>query len=123
MKVSKSAIFLFELMVVILVFTVSAAVCASVFAKAHGFSADSKDLTAAVVKAESVAELFKNTGGKETLPGEFLFDKEWNPVSAIEESKFRVVLSPSEQGEMAVCLIEAYRGDELIYDLEVKAYD
>jgi len=59
MKVSKTAIFLFELMVVILIFSIAAAVCTSAFGKAYGFSEDSKALTMAVLKAESIAEEFK----------------------------------------------------------------
>ena len=59
MRISKSEVFLFEVMFVILIFALSAAICASVFAKAHSFSIRSEDLTMAVVRAESAAEIFK----------------------------------------------------------------
>lgn len=59
MKISKTAIFLFELMFVILVFTISAAVCTNVFVKAYSFSNRSEELTIAVIKAESAIEAFK----------------------------------------------------------------
>ncbi|MDR1028739.1 MAG: hypothetical protein LBL63_04895 [Clostridiales Family XIII bacterium] len=122
MKISKSAIFLFELMVVILVFTVSAAICTSIFVKAYKFSEDSEDLTMAVIKAESVAESFKATGGDAAQPSALYFDRDWETVSSERDSDFRIILSPSEQGNMSVCDIEVYRGDDSIYSLEVKAY-
>lgn len=63
MKVSKSGVFLFELIVVIFLFTICSAVCISIFAKSYSFSTDSKDLTMASIKTESVAEIFKTTDG------------------------------------------------------------
>ncbi|MDR0519095.1 MAG: hypothetical protein LBG82_03470 [Clostridiales Family XIII bacterium] len=59
MKISKTAISLFELMVVILIFSIAAAVCTNVFGKAYAISEESKALTMAVLKAESLAEEFK----------------------------------------------------------------
>jgi Tfp pilus assembly protein PilE len=120
MKISKSAIFLFELMVVILVFTVSAAICTSIFVKAYTFSEDSEDLTMAVIKAESAAERFK--AGENREAGELYFDKDWESVSSESGAGFRIVLSPSEQGGLSVCGIEVYKGAESLYSLEVKAY-
>lgn len=61
MKVSKSGIFLFELIVVIFLFTVSAAVCISIFAGSYSYSTDSENLTQSSLKAETVAEVFKNS--------------------------------------------------------------
>jgi Tfp pilus assembly protein PilE len=120
MKISKSAIFLFELMMVILVFTVSAAICTSIFVKAYKFSEDSEDLTMAVIKAESVAERFK--AGENRDSDELYFDEDWEAVSSGNGSDFKIVLSPSKQGDMSVCAIEVYRGAESLYSLEVKAY-
>ena len=60
MKISKSAIFLFEVMMVILIFSAAAAICTTIFAKAHHFSVRSEDITMAAVKAQSAAEIFKS---------------------------------------------------------------
>lgn len=63
MKVSKSGLFLFELIVVILLFTVSSAVCINIFAKSYSFSNQSESLTKSSLKAETAAEVFKETNG------------------------------------------------------------
>ena len=63
MKISRTAIFLFELMFVILIFTVATAVCSALFAKAYSFSTRSHDLPMAMLRAESAAEDFKAGGG------------------------------------------------------------
>jgi hypothetical protein len=67
MKISRTAIFLFELMFVILVFTISAAVCSAIFAKAYAFSTRSHDLNMAMLRAESAAEAFKSGGNVASL--------------------------------------------------------
>jgi Tfp pilus assembly protein PilV len=122
MKISKSAIFLFELMVVILVFTISAAICTSIFAKAYRFSEDSENLTMAVIRAESAAEAFKASSDDERSPGELYYDESWKSVASKDDACFQIVLSPSKQGNLSVCDIGVYKGDENIYNLEVKAY-
>ena len=63
MKVSKSGLFLFELIVVIFLFTISAAICISIFAKSYTLSSDSENLTVSSLKAETVAEVFKDGDG------------------------------------------------------------
>lgn len=60
MKVSKSGLFLFELIVVIFLFTVSAAVCISIFAGSYSHSTESEALTQSSLKAQTVSEVFKN---------------------------------------------------------------
>lgn len=63
MRISKSGLFLFELIVVIFLFTVSAAICISIFAKSYTFSTDSESLTMSSIKAETAAEVFKSNNG------------------------------------------------------------
>lgn len=63
MRVSKSGLFLFELIVVIFLFTISSAVCISIFAKSYSFSTDSEALTMSSLKAQTVAETFKDNKG------------------------------------------------------------
>lgn len=88
MKISRPAIFLFEVMVTILIFSLCAAICASVFVKAHSFSTRSEDLTMAVVKAQSAAETFKagaedakqQTLNRDGVYTEY-FDEDWERIS------------------------------------------
>jgi hypothetical protein len=125
MKISKTAIFLFELMVVILVFSLAAAVCTSIFGKAYGFSEQSKALTMAVLKAESVAEAFK--AGK-TPDGDLLFDREWRATTDEDRVVYRVTADVSGDGGMrvmdiAVTKVEGGDADtEDVYALKVKSY-
>ncbi|MDR1042540.1 MAG: hypothetical protein LBL54_01385, partial [Clostridiales Family XIII bacterium] len=124
MKVSKTAIFLFELMVVILIFSLAAAVCTNIFGKAYGFSTDSKALTMAVLKAESIAEEFKV--GK-TPDGDLLFNKDWKPVTDEGSAAYIIRSNVTEDGGMKVMDVsveKAARGGgaaEGVYELKVKS--
>lgn len=68
---SKSGIFLMELILSILFFSIAAAVCVKLFVTAHRLSDQSVNLNHAVAMAESVAEAFYgcngNVGELETL--------------------------------------------------------
>jgi len=74
MKTSKSAVFLFELMIIILVFVLAAAVCTQIFASAFTMSTESRELTMSSINAQTVAEQFKaGDSDIETL----YFDSDW----------------------------------------------
>jgi hypothetical protein len=60
---SRTALFLMELTLVILFFALSAAVGMQVFAAAKSSADGSRDLSAAVLAAESAAECWKASGG------------------------------------------------------------
>jgi Tfp pilus assembly protein PilE len=121
MKVSKTAIFLFELMVVILVFSIAAAICSNIFAKAYNFSTDSKALTMAVIKAESAAEAFKV--GAYNGDAQY-FDEDWK-TSTEDKAVYAIRSETAQEGALDVCRITVTNDDkeQLIYDLEVKSYD
>jgi Tfp pilus assembly protein PilE len=125
MKVSKTAIFLFELMVVILIFSIAAAVCTNIFSKAYGFSTESKALTMAVLKAESIAEEFKV--GK-TPDGDLLFDSDWKPATDEAAAAYVVSSDVTKEGEMNVMDISVQKmnrggaSTEDVYELRVKSY-
>lgn len=59
---AKSELFLMEFIVVILFFSLCAAICISAFVKANTISEDSKSLNHAVILAQSAAEKIKATG-------------------------------------------------------------
>ena len=60
---SKTPLFLMELIIMLLVFAVSAAVCLRVFAGAKQISEDSARLDAAVIQAQTAAEYWKTNHG------------------------------------------------------------
>ncbi len=74
MKVSKSGLFLFELIIVIFLFTVSAAICISIFASSYNFSTDSENLTMSSIKAETAAEVFKDSDGNAGSDAQAIID-------------------------------------------------
>ena len=60
---SKTPLFLMELIIMLLVFSISAAVCLQVFAGAKRISAESSRLDTAVIQAQNAAECWKATKG------------------------------------------------------------
>ena len=89
-RTSRSGLFLLELIIAILFFAVTSAVCANLFVQAHLTSAESSKLTSAAREVQSAAELVKAADGDlEKLavqldatasPGrlDIGFDNEWN---------------------------------------------
>ncbi|MBO4901445.1 MAG: hypothetical protein J5518_01440 [Lachnospiraceae bacterium] len=60
---SKTALFLMELIIVILFFSIASAVCMQLFAKSHVISRQTKELNHAVAIAQSYAEVMRGTDG------------------------------------------------------------
>jgi len=99
MKTSKSAVFLFELMIIILVFVLAAAVCTQIFASAWKMSAESRDLTMSSINAQTVAEQFKaGVPGIETL----YFDDEWEATNEAG-AEYRVELNEFDGTIVMTC--------------------
>jgi len=74
MKTSKAAVFLFELMIIILVFVLAAAICTQIFASAFAMSTESRELTMSSISAQTVAEQFK--AGKSDIETHY-YDADW----------------------------------------------
>ncbi len=92
---SKSTLFLMVLIIAILFFAVTSAVCAQIFAKSHILSTKTTRLNHAVAQAESAAESFKAVNGSleamaKLFPGAALdkdtltisYDADWQPFTA-----------------------------------------
>ena len=62
-RMSRSGLFLLELIIAILFFAVTSAVCVNLFVQAHLTSAESSKLTAAAREVQSAAELVKAADG------------------------------------------------------------
>ncbi len=73
-KSSKSSLFLMELIMSILFFSLAAAVCVQLFVQSHTLSKSSVELNHAVVECESLAELIYGTDGNPTLDGLSVWD-------------------------------------------------
>ena len=121
MKVSKPAVFLFEIMVIILVFTLAAAVCAQIFASAFVMSKKSHELTMSSINAQTVAERFK-AGSPDS--GTLYFDSDWNEAEPAD-AYYTVALEEQEgTPQMREARVSVYEkgGTEAIYSLDVKRF-
>ena len=122
MKVSKSAIFLFELMVIILVFTLAAAINTQIFASSFTMSQESRALTMGAISAQTMAEQFKSTGEEQE---DQYFDKDWVPTTEAD-AQFAVKFEDNgstdamKSVEIVVYQIE---GQEELFSLEVKRFE
>lgn len=60
---SKTALFLMELIIVILFFSIASAVCMQLFARSHTIGQQTRELNHAVAIAQSYAEVMRGTDG------------------------------------------------------------
>ena len=122
MKVSKSAVFLFELMVIILVFTLAAAINTQIFASSFMMSQESRALTMGAINAQTMAEQFKSSGKEQE---DQYFDKDWVPTTEAE-AQFAVKFEDNgSTGAMKNVEIVVYQIDEQkeVFSLEVKRFE
>ena len=104
---SASGMFLIELLLAILIFSIASAICLQVFVTAHQISNESNNINRAVIVAQNGAECFKAAGGdlSETarlLGGnvagggsviELYYDASWKPA---EPHDFEYILEIKE---------------------------
>lgn len=111
MKHSRSSLFLMELLLAILFFSIASAVCIRMFVRAHTVSAQTIDTNKAIVQAQNLAEAWLSADGDlnevaSLLPGASLeeiypprcltlaFDADWNVVELgdTEETAYTATL-------------------------------
>ena len=99
---SRSALFLTEMIIAILIFALSMGICGSVFARSFAATSESTNLNNAVFQAESAAEAFHAIGSPaeiaEALGGAAdggtvtgLFDGGWETAAPGAEAAFTLV--------------------------------
>lgn len=127
---SKTSLFLMEMLLVILFFSIAAAICLRVFAAARQRSVDSADLSGAVIAAQSEAERFRAavfvddlealavSGGAVTEgPVHIYYDAKWKPC---EEARAAYCLTMHWVETTAQIEVTRIDGTE-IYDLSVRS--
>lgn len=122
-KSSKSGLFLMELILSILFFSLSSAVCVQLFVKSHLISQQSVDLNSAVEWCQNIAEAFYGTNGNidEMM---LLFDNSYQNSSDqsaffLDEPPYTIFVTLQEKDNMFICNISAHKSSDLIYNLEV----
>ncbi|QOX63387.1 hypothetical protein FRZ06_08490 [Anoxybacterium hadale] len=129
--ISRSQLFLIELIVVVLFFSLAAAMVMMAFGKAHELSAGSEALNGAISAIQSTAETDKGKQPEEVSQGteSAYYDKSWkktDPASAEYLLNTEVKLEARPAGFMAVYRYAASYASEntntIIYKLEMKKY-
>jgi type II secretory pathway pseudopilin PulG len=101
-------------MFVILIFSIIAAVCTSLYAKAFTFSRESREATQSVIIASDFAEQYKS--GKDPDELNARYDKEWKESDSANTTYLATVEAESEH--IAEVIVEK-DGDQ-IYSIKVQ---
>lgn len=129
--ISRSQLFLIELIVVVLFFSLAAAMVMMVFGKAHELSAGSEALNGAISAIQSVAETDKVKQPEEVVQGteSVYFDEDWkktDPENAEYRLTTEVKWEARSAGFMAIYRYAVGYASEdtktMIYRLETKKY-
>lgn len=127
---SKSSLFLMELIIVLLFFSLCAATCMQIFANAKVKTDYSRDLTNAAFAAESVAEVYKSCDGDLSAVAdkcdgvatsdtvmEIYYDADWVP-STKGVATFVMTVTETETDTIEKAFIEIDKVDgENIFDI------
>ena len=131
---SKSGLFLMELIIVILFFSVSAAICMRIFGAAKIKSDFSRDLSNASVYAQSCAEVYKAYDADlektaEAIDGKWddntlsvYYDFDWNITQSKDSAKYILVLNRTKDSDIKTTgkiKVNKINGDE-VFKLTVK---
>ena len=120
MKSSKAKLFLIELIIIILFFSLAAAVCMQIFAGAHTLSQKSEDLTEGIMIAQQVSEEFHSGMHRESEVVAY-FDEDWQPIAMQSENYVSISVSKNEGINQANICVYSERG--LVYELTAGKYD
>ena len=140
MKHSRSSLFLMELLISLLFFSLASAVCIRLFAKSHLISRDTINQNNAIVQAQNLAETWLATEGnmqeinrllergvfsEDGLRIWLLFDEDWAPLSVNSEAESSYVAellssaSASEDGLLHATVSVYENQGNVIYSLEL----
>jgi type II secretory pathway pseudopilin PulG len=126
---SRSGLFLMELILVILFFAISAAICLRVFASARQTAERGHDLSCAVLAAQSAAECYRASGGDLETAADLLsgnaeegglavaYDAVWQRT-AEAEPEYRLELV--QDGACADITVRKADAAEPIYTLRIR---
>ena len=115
MNNSKTSLFLMELIIVILFFSVSAAVCVQLFFSAHKTDQETNQSSHAITVIQNISECYYGLdadmqsilkiydGSTEYTDGIYLtYDENWNITSIADEIRYVATLCPINKNENAM---------------------
>lgn len=134
-KTSKSGLFLLELMIIILFFAITSAVCVQLFVTAHLTDQHSSDLNRAVLEVQSAAECFKEGTTTQELCAmlgaklnsdstiSVRYDKEWNRSLTGENCPYTLqITNQSLTDGMLSADVSMHKEDDLLFQVTVQRY-
>jgi len=125
MKRNHSAgLFLMEMIIVILFFSICAGICIQVFAKADQMSRKASNLNHAVVRAESIAEEIRSGSGKaDGQTYDTYWDSDWKETADPSRAEYssRIILS-TDQDHMETADIRILKGEEILFSMTADHY-
>lgn len=129
---SRSALFLGEVVLALLIFALSAAVCVGLLFRAYRVSEASRDLNQAVFCVQSAAEVFKIQPELEKvsalLGGDLqsghcyvYYNEDWQPAEK-KDAVFTMLITPHFEAGVAYAKISLNKGAAVIYELTPSIY-
>ena len=95
---SRSSLFLIELIIAILFFSLVSAVCLRAFARSHILTENARDLNAALMYVESTAELLR---AGESVEAQTFYSSSWDTC---EEKKAAYMITVKEKDAMKIAV-------------------
>ena len=130
----RSSLFLMELIIAILFFSLASTVCVRIFVKSHTLEEESIQLNHAVLVTSSVAEIFRNQenpfeilemqypdGVKSDNHYQFFYAKDWSLCNK-DEAVYTVIADFAKVSSFEIADIQVITSKQSIYDLSVKKY-
>ena len=141
---SRSGLFLMELIVSILFFSLAGAICVKLFVGSHLLSQHTVELNHSLEWCQNTAESFYGCQGDETVMNEILqgdlssdeeestitvyLDQDFQPVSQADACSYVLYASITKNSPLLSCSVSVWKGDTVssasssIYDLTVTLY-
>ncbi len=120
----KSSLFLMELMIALLIFSICAGVCAAIIAKATVNISESRDISNGMIIAQNNAELIKNGAKQENQVFYYNSDlqEQNNNDSAVYSAE--LMITPKENGVVEYT-VDVFRiaDNKLIYTINSAYYE
>jgi len=125
-KSNKSSLFLIELIVGLLFFSLCSAVCVQLFARAHLIKENTAQLNKAITLSQSVAEIFRSAGGSSEALVSYLDGAVQNGQEILfaPEENVRLTVTITNRSENLANAKIQYEYDGVsIYELDVTSYN
>ncbi|HBU11848.1 MAG TPA: hypothetical protein DEB31_03725 [Clostridiales bacterium] len=133
-RTSKTKLFLMELIIIILVFSIAGAVCIDLFAQARLLSVNSTDTTNAMIEAQSAAEMVRNTNGDPRSVAGFpqaavsedgytvYYDANWGALPGSEGAVYQMRVAFSQEGNLFAADITVEKAGAALYQINTVRY-